>query len=311
MTPIDREAGAPLLWSGQVSPHECDEMGHLNISGYILKFLEAHNALCLDLGMRPPMHRGTVSRLLPVEYHVRYLAEARSGAPLEVRGGVTDHRSDTIESAYVMAHADGRPAATLRLSSALVARPSKRAFALVPALKDSATASQIALPDVARPRSFALDTIEPLASLPEHSLLGRGVFRKDEADSDGIVPLDRLTARLSNLVSRLFVPVYDAQPEGQTVTRLGAAQLEARMVTFGQPGVGQGFSLYAAFTALAEKTVQVSAWYADTRTGSVFAAIQAIVVFMDLDARKTVPISGELRRRVETACVPALALVGA
>lgn len=70
-----------LLWRGNANAWECDELGHLNVMFYITKAMQALETLSHQFGMHQAFSQQALASLQVNSYQVRYLAEARAGAP--------------------------------------------------------------------------------------------------------------------------------------------------------------------------------------------------------------------------------------
>ena len=114
---------APLpapLYQGSVNTWECDDGGHLNIRFHLERAMVglAHFAHALDMPYAFTKTAGAT--LVPLEVHVRFLKEARPGAPLIMHGGVVKLGESDATLCLDMRHGDGAPGTvfTLRLAHA-------------------------------------------------------------------------------------------------------------------------------------------------------------------------------------------------
>src|ERR1700760_1772665 len=78
------------VWRGSVATWECDAMGHLNVGFYVAKSMEGVIGLAAELGMAGAFAADARATLIVREQHIRFLREARPGAPLMMTGGVVE-----------------------------------------------------------------------------------------------------------------------------------------------------------------------------------------------------------------------------
>ena len=80
-----------IVWRGIANAWECDELGHLNVRFYLAKLDEALGVFCEDIGMYEAYAPGASAIVKPRTMTVRFLAEARPGAPLEIHADHDGH----------------------------------------------------------------------------------------------------------------------------------------------------------------------------------------------------------------------------
>ena len=114
---------APLpapLYQGSVNTWECDDGGHLNIRFHVERAMAglAHFAHALEMPRAFTPASG--STLIPREAHIRFLKEARPGAPLVMHGGVARMGESDADLCLDMRHSDGAPSSCFTLKVAHV-----------------------------------------------------------------------------------------------------------------------------------------------------------------------------------------------
>ena len=103
------------VWRGSVAAWECDGMGHLNVGFYVAKSMQALGGMAAELGMAGVFGVQTESTLMVREQHIRFLREARPGAPLSMTGGVLEIGESEIRLLFLMRHHSGELAASFSL----------------------------------------------------------------------------------------------------------------------------------------------------------------------------------------------------
>src|SRR5262245_31151972 len=104
-----------LLYKGSANAWECDEMGHLNVRFHVERAMMGLAALAQQIGMPRASQAQAGATLQPLDLHIRFLKEARPGAPLQMRGGVLEiGESDALFYAELR-HLDGSVSSTFRI----------------------------------------------------------------------------------------------------------------------------------------------------------------------------------------------------
>jgi acyl-CoA thioesterase FadM len=107
------------LWRGNANAWECDELGHMNVRFYLAKASEALANLAEHAGLGGVFRADTHATLRARDIHIKFLAEARPGAPLAIQGGFESHDADTARLVLLMSHAGtDQLAATFRIDLA-------------------------------------------------------------------------------------------------------------------------------------------------------------------------------------------------
>ena len=76
------------VWRGSVAAWECDGMGHLNVGFYVAKSMQALGGMAAELAMPGAFAPAAEATLMVREQHIRFLREARPGAPLSITARV-------------------------------------------------------------------------------------------------------------------------------------------------------------------------------------------------------------------------------
>jgi acyl-CoA thioester hydrolase len=250
-----------VLWRGNANAWECDELGHLNVRFYLAKAEQAVADLAERLGMRRPFSADASATLLVREITVRFLAEARPGAPLLIRGGVLDHDETSASVGLVLDHAaSGQPAACFTARLAHVAPATGRRFPWPARLTEALEAARITAPDILTPRSLSTAAPSQAVSLDRADALGlqeigRGRIGPHEVDAFGRMRPEFLFGKISDSVvhfSEAF-PEETAAFAGDGEIEAAGAVLEARIAVRQLPAASNGYVIRSGCARPARK----------------------------------------------------------
>ena len=151
------------IWRGGVATWECDSMGHLNVGFYVAKCMEALAGLAGELGMPRVFAASAEATVIVREQHIRFLREARPGAPLSITGGVIGMGEADARLLFLMRHQDGELAASFQTVVAHATAGEGRAFPWPDRIRTRAEALKrfTLWPAYASFREKDLGTIEP------------------------------------------------------------------------------------------------------------------------------------------------------
>jgi len=309
------EAGAEV-WIGGVNTWECDEMGHMNVRFWCAKAYEAMAGLAARMGMPHAFTADAGATLIVRDQHMRFLREALAGAALTADGGVVEMGETDARLVVVLRHAGGQPAATFQMVVSHVTADDLRPFPWPDRVRRAAEALRCAIPAYAAARSIDLAPVAaPIASLAQADAfglvrIGRGVIQAQETDVFGRMRSEMFIGRVSDGVQRLFGPSRPGpEPvEGQPAPRVGGAVLEYRVLTHAWPRAGDHVEVRSGFAGCSAKTRQVFHWMVDPVSGRPWSSAEAVVISLDLDARKVVEISEAAQAAYREAAVAGLGL---
>lgn len=302
------------LWRGNANAWECDELGHLNVRFYLAKGMQAVANLAADAGLNSAYAADATATLTPREIHIRFLAEARPGAPLLIRGGFTEVRESEADILLAMRHGgDDRLAATLRLTVAhadpgigLIFPWPSRFLAGAEAMKTQAL-------DEAAPRGTSTTPWAAVPSLERADalglkMIGRGRFGPDEMDVFGRLRPEFLLGRVSDSVVHFAeaFPEETAFHAGETDVALSGALLETRIGPRRWPRAGDGYVVRSGLKAANEKVRTLVHWVIDPDTGRPWWTMEGVACAMDLEARRLAPAEGVILERLQAAVIPGL-----
>jgi acyl-CoA thioester hydrolase len=312
-------SGAVEVWRGGVNTWECDEMGHLNVRHWLVKAMEGLAGLAGELGMPGAFRPDAGATLLLREHHIRFLREARPGAPLHLTGGVTSFDEHSAWLLLEVIHsATGEPAATLHTRVEHAEPRSGRPFPWPRRVRECSEALRIEAPDYAQPRSISLEPVQAQASVARAEALGlrhtgRGVIDGGQVDVFGRMRAEQFIGRVSDGVTGLVRPIREAieqagaEAEGPR-PRLGGAVLEYRMLYLDWPRAGDHVALRSGLAGVDGRTQRLMHWLLDPVSGAAWGTSEAVAINLDLDTRKIAPISEAVQAALRPLIVEGLTL---
>lgn len=300
------------VWRGGVATWECDSMGHLNVGFHVAKSIEALAGLAAELGMPRLFAPSADATLMVREQYIRFLKEARPGAPISIEGGVLEMGETDARLVFLMRHQDGELAAGFQTVVAHVTSGEGRPFPWPDRIRARAEALAAEVPERAAPRSLALSPVETQASLARAEALGLrrtglGVVAAADCDAFGRMRTEGFMHRLSDAIPHFFAGRRPGNAEGQPPT-VGGAAVEYRLVHHAWPRAGDRVELRSGSSGGDARIRRLVHWMLDPDTGRPWASAEAIAVSFDLATRKLVVLSDEELARVEADAVPGLGL---
>lgn len=303
------------VWGGGVNTWECDRMGHMNVRYYVAKAMDGLAGLAAELGMPGVFAPGAQATLLVREHHIRFLREAHPGAFLYMTGGVLEMGETDARLLLTFFHPDGEPCATFNTVVEHVTAEEGRCFPWPQRIRARAEALTAGLADYAAPRSIRLDPVASRASLERAEALnlrraGRGVFDVRDCDAFGRMRPELFMSKLSDGISQVFGGasaqlVANGLPDG---ARIGGAALEYRLLYLGWPRAGDRYVLRSGLSDCDERVRRLIHWLLDPETGRPWGVAEAIVISLDLDARKVIKITPEAQEAIRREAYTELTL---
>lgn len=298
------------VWRGSVAQWECDQMGHLNVGFYVAKSMEALVGLAAELGMPQAFAPHAGSTLLVREQHIRFIKEARPGAPLSMTGGVVEMGEDTARLLMLLRHRSGELAASFQTVVAHVTAREGRPFPWPAHIVERAAALAVEVPPDGAPRSVGLAAVDSRASLPAAEALGLkrtalGAVGPDDCDAFGRMRTERFMARISDGIPHVFDGERPGAADG---ARIGGAALEYRLVHFDWPRLGDRVELRSGSAGGDARFRRLVHWLLDPVSGRAWGSAEAVAVSFDLDSRKIVSLSDAELAAANAKAVPGLAL---
>ncbi|WP_309087872.1 thioesterase family protein [Phenylobacterium sp.] len=298
------------VWRGSVAAWECDHMGHLNVGFYVAKAMEGLAGLAAEIGMPHAFAPDARATLIVRDQHIRFLKEARPGAPLTMCGGVVAFGDDDARLLLLLRHQDGALAASFQTVVAHVTAGDGRPFPWPPRIRARLEALQMDVPEAAAPRSIQLDPVESQASLARAEALGLkrtalGAVRTVDCDAFGRMRTEQMMARISDAIPHFFDGQRPGAGDGR---RIGGAALEYRLLHLDWPRAGDRVELRSASAGGDARFRRLVHWLLNPDTGRAWGSAEAIAVSFDLETRKIISLSDEDLARVEANAVRGLSL---
>jgi acyl-CoA thioester hydrolase len=275
------------VWRGACNAWECDELGHMNVRFYLAKGLEGLGALAAAIGMADAFAARALSTLMVREQHVKFLREARAGAPLHMTAVVTEVGEQELTAVQILSHSrSGEVCATIVNRLEHVEARSGRAFPWSGRSRAALEALLGPMPEIARPRGVAGGAAEARAGVARAEalgvpLVGIGVVPASDCDVFGRQRPDGVMGRFSDGAAHLFPEI-----DGDADLKLGAALLECRILFLRQVRAGDPLVLRSGVAEVGEKTERIFHWLLDPVTGAAVASAEAIAAQLDLDRRR-------------------------
>ena len=299
------------VWRGSVAAWECDGMGHLNVGFYVAKSMQALAGLAAELGMASAFAPQAASTLMVREQHIRFLREARPGAPLSIDGGVIEVGETDARLMFLMRHASGELAASFQTLVAHVTAHDGRAFPWSERFRTQAEAFRAQVPEAAAPRSIGLAPVTTTASLARADALGlkctgRSVVQAAECDAFGRMRTEGFMQRLSDAVPHLFAEGRPGQDNG--ARKVGGAAMEYRLIHHAWPRAGDRMEMRSGSSGGDARFRRLVHWLIDPQSGQPWGSAEAVAVSFDLETRKIITLTDEALAQVQQNVVEGLSL---
>ena len=306
---------APLpapLYQGSVNTWECDDGGHLNVRFHFERAFVglAHMARALELPRAYTESAG--STLIVQEAHVRFLKEARPGAPLVMHGGVVHMGKHDATLCLDMRHHDGAPGTCFTFKVAHVETRALRAFPWSERTRAAAKRLACKLPEHGVARSVDLNA-EPAAASRQRAIelgaqrIGGAVVQPDQCDALGRLRGEHFPGRVSDSVPNLLAQWREAAASESGAAPAGAV-VEARIVFRKFPRAGELIEVHSGIAEVGEKTLRLVHWIVDPESGGAWASMEAVALTFDTKTRKTIAPSPAARERVAKLAVKNLSV---
>ncbi|HEX7884568.1 MAG TPA: thioesterase family protein [Phenylobacterium sp.] len=299
------------VWRGGVAQWECDQMGRLNAGFYVAKSMQALAGLAAELGMAGAFAANAEATLVVREQHIRFLREARPGAPLRITAGVVDMGQTDARVLLLMRHASGDLAATFQIVVAHATARAGRAFPWPDRIRARAEALKVDIPEAAAARSVSLEPVETQADLSRANALGLirtglGVIEGRDCDAFGRMRPEGFMLHVSDGVPHFFAAGRPGGPD--LAQNIGGAVLEYRLVHHAWPRAGDRLELRSGFAGGEARFRRLVHWLLDPDTGRAWGSAEVITAIFDLESRKMITLSDDELARVRATVAPGLGL---
>jgi acyl-CoA thioester hydrolase len=298
------------LYQGSVNTWECDEGGHLNVRFQLERAFAglAHMARALELPHAFTAQAG--STLIAQELHVRFLKEARPGAPLSMHGGVIDLGESAAAFCLDMRHGDGAPATHFMFKAVHAEARSLRAFPWSSRTRAAAERLRCAQPEHGKPRSVDLtkapaDVSRERAVALNMARIGGALVQPEHCDAFGRMRGDHMFGRVSDSVPNLLARWRQEAAANSGVQPAGAV-VEARLVLRRWPRAGELIEVFSGVAGIEGKTMRLVHWIVDPEAGAAWASLEVVALTFDVATRKAIEPSPEARAAIQQRAIAGL-----
>ncbi len=307
------EALPAALYQGSANTWECDEMGHLNVRFHVERAFLGLAALTQQAGMARAFIAEAGSTVTATDLHIRFLKEARPGAPLAMRGGVVEIGDSDAAIYTELRHIDGSPSSTCRMRIAHAEPRTLAAFPWTRTARAGLEQFRCAVPAHGAPRSIDLARPAPAMSLKRADELGamrtgRSMVQPAECDAFGRMRGEMFIARVSDAVPWLLtdwrIKAAAAAKAIDGVERQpGGAAVEFRILIRKLPRAGDHIEVRSAIVEVLPKANRIVHWLLDPVTGEGWASVEAMALSLDLISRKAFFAPDALRDELAQSAV--------
>jgi acyl-CoA thioester hydrolase len=295
------------LWKGSCNQWDCDEMGHMNVRVYIEKQMEGLAVFAAAIGLPGVFGPRSTSTLRPIDQHIRFMAEALPGKPLQMVGGVLEIGDSDAVIYQEIRHGDGRIAAAFRTRIVHVDTAESERFRWPRRAREALQRYAISPPAETLPRSLKADAQGlavadiTLARVQAHGVaqIGLGAVPMAHLDAFGLLQPQWFIGRISDSVPNLLYAWRRSLAGADGQQRIGAAVLEYRLRYHRYPAAGDIMAVYSSFGRADAKTHSLVHWIMDPVTGQPWATTEAVAITLDLDARKAIAAPAERLAELE------------
>ena len=310
----DSNTGPIEVWRGGVSAWECDEMGHMNVRFYVARAMEGLAGVAAALGLTAAFSPHASATLIVREHHIRFLREARAGAPLHMTAGVVEMGEDEALLVQILTHSlTGQTCAGFVTRVVHASAREGRAFPWPRRARALAEGLRAAIPAEAAPRGLATGPLNSQASLARADALGlpvvgRGAVAPADCDVFGRMLPEAAMTRFGHGIPHLISPLRAAYQGAAPQVRVGGAALEYRIAYFGLPRAGDLFEGRSGFADIQPKHARLAHWLLDARSGAPYVAAEQIAANFDLDARRLMALDGAPLGELQSLVTPGLTI---
>ncbi len=271
---------------GSVAPWECDVTEHFTIAYYLDRVDQASTALADRLGLAAHLNTG----VFPRHFNLRFIRELRAGASFH------------IESAALALD----PA--LRLGHRFVGSSSLQAVTWIEEVWET-----VRLSDAERKAVGQFTAVwegpeierrpEP-ASTAGSIPTARGQTKPTDFDEFGRFSLAAIVHRFTDAVIQISAAI-GITADYMKDERRGYSTFELSLRVSGTPDLGQPYLVETGITHLGSSSIRLLHRMSDPRSGTEFARLGQFGVQLDLDARRPVAVSQQIRAAASRLLLPA------
>ena len=251
----------------------------MNVRFYLANALEGLAGVAAALGLEDAFSPKATSTLDVKGHHIRFLKEARAGAPIHLEAGILRIGEDEARVLQIMRHSiSGEPCAAF-VTRVVHTTPGGRSFPWSAKSREAAESLMCARPAYAEAKGVTDQPASSRASMTWASALGliptaRGVALPDECDALGRFRTDAVMGRFSDAAAQIF----GGFDRGHTHSgaRIGGAMLEIHILHHRTPKVGQHLVLRSGLAAIDPRFNHMVHWLLDPVTGEPWTTARAV-----------------------------------
>lgn len=286
------------VWRGVANAWECDHLGHLNTKFYVRRLQQAILFLYASLGHDPSVFRGQI-----VSQHMRFLGEARAGAPLHMEGGILDAGPSDVDLLFILRHsATGQPAASFRLTLENIDQASGQLISWPDDIVAKFADFTVPMTRISEPRSLSLTPGRFEGGFPAEIMQARrvalGAICQADCDMDGYVTSDALMGMVSDAVPHSSSMGWrDVQKEtmGEDC-KIASVLVEFRFLHAEWARAGDFCEVRSRPDGCTDRAMFTDYWLFDPHQKKVWAKARTAGIAVDLTARKSISLTPEAQK---------------
>lgn len=299
------------FYAGTVGPEEIDNLGHMNVSYYLSRAVDASRALAASLGLDAARLAEMKAGIFAPDVVSRFYREQMEGASICVEGGVIGAQGDTLSVYQQLGNTDsGDLAATFVLRVQLFDLATRQPLAWPEDIVDGAKARTIDLPPQGQTRMLSMEppkpqTIESLEAVG----LGPGdkaVVAADVCDASGFMHFGfregfhiTQTPHFFEITGAPIATLSDG-------AKIGWPTIEDRHVWYETPRAGDEVIAYSTIVQMEGKAHHWRYWSFNAKTRRLLMVKDMGLLAFDLDTRKAIDVPAESQTRLDACFHPQL-----
>jgi acyl-CoA thioester hydrolase len=263
----------------------------------------------MELGLGPSQLHEQGLLLRASDQHVRFHHELRPGAGYTLSAGVVSGDESSLATYAELNTTTGALSASALTELQVIDAESGVRAPWPKAIHSACQSGRVQVP--AHGGARGIDRAAPrfrpsYGEAVERGLIGAflGPVQAEDCDRHGVLREVSFMARISDGMSHFF----HATSGGPRPSGIGGAALEYRFVFYEWPSVDDVIEVRSGVKAVGRKTLHIDHYIFDRETGRCAAAAEAVVVWFDLSARKSIEIPAEARAQLEAHVIPGLSL---
>lgn len=291
------------LHRAPVAEDEIDELGHFSAPYYDRRAYLASAVVVAELGLDADALETQQLELVIVDAYRRNYVEQFKGADLAVTGGIISATHSELLLYHELHNVDsGDLSATFVHELVLRDQATGHDSSWRAHLVSAAKARLVSWPDRGKGRSLDITQKPPQPDLAQLRGMGLAfskprIITPDECGAGGQLKLE-IYQDLPYTSEKLEGESVSWVVEAADGTRLGQADLETRFIYYGVPRAGDEIQIFSSVVSIERKTYCRYFWTFDLRSQRLLVVLAAVVVMLDLEARRATEIPPALRQNL-------------